>query len=1024
MRMTKQRRQQDARMNALHRKGYSLIEMAVAILIIGLLVAPLSDVYSNYLKHKKYEATLTNVQDVLSAIQGYRMANGVFPCPSGLNVARTSPNYGAPLNCTSAGPYAVAPAFGACDLVAGICIEQSLRVAVPAFDAFHQRVMMGAIPFRQLQIPEKKAYDGYGNRLVYVITQSMGDPAMVNTLNGGISIRDPSGKALVKPADSAVFAVFASGSDGVGGWTSEGGLHAPCTGAPGADAANCNLGFEGGAATLNAVFIDSYLSTAQGANHYDDFMMYFQSQPDPLWSYVTGTTNIKDLTDQSVGVGTTTPMASVQLDVAAATNAPVLSDGSNNTDSLLVYGTANAGNAGKADVDAICDASGANCFNPVQIGGDNTVAGKGMKCGASTYMTGIDTPNNGATGGADCAPVALSCPTGQVMNGIVNGVPTCIVVPINCTAMTGPSPGVNCPTVPVPATADGASVVFSQPSWDPNGCRSVTYTCTAGNWNKTADNAATCQLAACTNPACSCTTQFNANYTGTCVLQTCPNCSGGTTTTMTVNQCTCKANTQEVENCPSPWTGGTRKRTTTYNGQNCNGSTGNWNEAQCECSRPNTTTQNVACPAGYNSGSGVMTGTLDKNSCTYNYNTSYTACTCVPPNPATRQIAVACPSPAVGTGTQNQTFNSTLGVCAWENTGQIQNCSCPANSTETQACPSPWASGNQTRPITYGAAPICQQSVGLWDTSGCGCATNYTETEACPAPANGNRTRTHTFDPACAETISAWNETACSCPANSTQFQACPAPYTGGQQSRPVTYAAPPACTQSLGNWDTSACACSLPATATQILGCGAGYNQGGITQTATLNPTTCTYGAWSETGNNCACVSPSPSTTTAACGSCSSPWSGTQSCDTSFVNNPGVTCTWGSPGAPYGCTCDTTAQPYSQVHDCSLSPYNLECYQPNLADPDTGTVSNVAGAGTCTASAPVITHQGTCTLKQFTWVNGVANGSIVNPKPSGANILGAGCGCPQHQNTLGGQQDTCYSADPFNFNQYDCDCQ
>lgn len=1029
--------------------GYSLIEMAIAIVIIGLLFAPAADVYSTYTEYKKRDTTKTNVASVISAIQSYRRANGVFPCPSGLSVLRTDPAYGKAFDCTSTGPLSVAPAVGACDLTKGICIEKTKRASLLATGTpFQQRVVVGAVPFRQMQVPENSTYDGYGNRLVYVLTQSMGDITTLSTLNGAISIEDPTGKALVNPADSAIFAILSPGKDGVGGWSFEGGaVHVPCTGAIGADVANCNPGFEGQAPTMDAVIVDSYNAGAVGAAHYDDYVGYFQSLPDPLWRYISGTNNIQDLTDQSVGIGVNPASSSIQLDIASATTAPDVWDnltGANatNTDALLVYGVGGNGNAGKMQVDSVCDATGTNCFDPIHLGGTtpglNYQPGDpGMGCPSGQVMAGIDGTKSATTGGADCYALAMTCSPDPVTNetryvtGVVNGVPTCEKLLIPCPAANQPAPapgadGTTCPTISLSAAADGSSTYLAAPTWDPNGCRAVTYTCSKGNWSKTGDNGGICQLAASTNPPCDCTVQFNSNYTGTCVLTTSQNCSGGYTTTMTVNSCTCKANTQETQNCPSPWTGGTMKRTTTYSGQNCNGSVGNWNTQGCTCSLPNTTTTNVACPSGYNSGSGVMTGTLNKQTCTYSYTTNNSGCTCVSPSPNTRTIAVSCPPPSAGAGTQNQTFNATPGVCAWQNTGNVMGCTCPANTTESQACPSPWASGNQTRTMTYGSAPACNITYGAWDTSGCACTTNYTETEACPAPANGNRTRTHSFGagPTCTETISAWNESACTCPANSTQSQACPAPYTGGSQTRSITYGAPPTCTQTIGNWDSSACQCSLPATKTQIVGCPAGYNSGSITQTATLNNATCSYGGWVDTNNTCACVTPSPATQTIGCGSCASPWSGTQSCDQTFVNNPGTYCDWGAPGAPYGCVCDTTPQAYSQPHDCSG--LGLDCYYSNPADPDTGTVANVAGPGTCTAGTPNITHTGSCSSLGFTLQMEWTDGTTVASKPGTARFFPTGgCTCTEHRNWINSAQTVvCYNSSVSDLQIYHCSCK
>ncbi len=191
----------------LRKKGYTLIEMAVSMMVVGLIAAPAMSIYSNYTKTQKRLTTVQNIESVLSSIQTYRQKNGLFPCPAPLNVARGTASYGQDM-CqwpTPAAPTltATAPATGAC--ASGICVEASTRVAVPAFTAFQQRVVEGAIPFRELQIDEKLTYDGYGSRLIYAVTQSMDNITTLNSANGAISIHAAGGSSLINPADLGRF---------------------------------------------------------------------------------------------------------------------------------------------------------------------------------------------------------------------------------------------------------------------------------------------------------------------------------------------------------------------------------------------------------------------------------------------------------------------------------------------------------------------------------------------------------------------------------------------------------------------------------------------------------------------------------------------------------------------------------------------------------------------------------------------------------------------------------------------------
>lgn len=1030
-----------------HQRGYSLIEMAIALLVIGLLIAPIADVYSTYLKQQKREKTRNYVSEIMTAINTYRTAKGTFPCPAGLNLLRTNPLYGVPVDCTRTGPLAAAPAPGACDLAKGICIEATTRASLIATGTpYQQRVIVGAVPFRVLQIPEEKTYDGYGSRFVYVLTESMGDLQTMDTLNGGISIKDPTQtKSLTRPDDSAVYAIVSPGPDKVGGWGIEGAnVFRSCTGAVGADVANCNPGFEGGTPTTNALLVDGYESTALGATHFDDYMMYFDSQPDPLWRYIPGTNNIQDLTTKSVGIGVVTPTAGVQLDIAAATPQAgiVLDDGTQVTDSLLVYGYDSAnpgvGNNGKIEVDRICDATGANCFDPIHIGGSQ-VAGEGMNCVSATdSMAGIDVPGNAGTGGADCMPVTMACPTGKVLNGIVNGAANCVQIPKDCPSGTTVSAcGVNFTTTSIIASGGVFPATPQTVDTAQFGCQTAQWTCQIdGTLLRTTNNGLNCTG---TSTACDCSQQGSGYAPGACpgslVI-----CSGNSTDTRDYSACGCQADVVTHPNCPSPWTGGQEDVTTHYSMPGCTAST-TTSMANCQCSRPDPQQTNVPCVGPYNNGNAaIQSCPLDLATCTYSSSCTIdqSACQCIVPSPNTRTITgVTCPAPFAGTGSQDQIFNPTS--CQWEDTGTVYNCNCPADYQEQAACPSP-ALGQQIRQHTFGAAPTCTETITpvppAWDQSGCYCPADYTETAACDppySPAN-NKTRQHTYAaaPTCTETINpsppSWDISACVCPVDYDEILPCDPPYTGGTKKRHHTIGAMPTCTDTPdATWDISACQCSRPNPLLTDLGCGSGYNAGAKTLTQNLQAD-CTYDA-GTISNTCTCNPPVPNTQTVPCGSCASPWSGTQVCDETFDATPGV-CAWGSPGTPYGCTCDTTPTNYTQSHDCTQAPWDgYDCYDPD--QPDHVTVANTfTPPNTCTAGTPVVTPDGTCKLKDFKWQSvRFSSCCVTNAEKSGYNHLTDSCSCADHRATLsnpvpGTGSDVCVSYTSTDHNLYECNCQ
>ncbi len=873
------------------RGGYTLIEMAIAMVIVGLLIAPAAAVYSNWLQYQKQQTTRTNVQDLLSAIQLYRQKNGSFPCPSGLNVPRGNANYGAPVDCSYASMGA-APAVGSCSTTLpnqGICIEQSARTVfpiapkAPATLAYQQRVIMGGIPFRALQIPEKKAYDGYGSRIVYILTLSMGDPDYVNASDGAITIKDPTQtKFLTNPPDSAVFAVLSPGPDRVGGWTAEGGEFLPCNGATGADVVNCNPGLEAtGTPNTNALIVDGYASTAPGANHYDDYVAYFQSQADPLWRIIPGTQNIQDLTDKSVGIGVSA--ASGILDVKQASSVQgsgvTLSDGSVNQDSLLVYGTTTGGNSGAIQSDNICDANGANCFDPKIFGGDSATA---MKCTtARTYMSGLDVQGYNAGGatatatngqnGADCSTLQVLCsaPT-PILNGFhVDGTPNCVG------AGCGNSITTDCGNAVVLAGGpyvNGATVTLSNNNPATTGCESEKHTCTNGAWGTSfgKTNATYCSFtSSCSAAACSCTSLHNSNFTGTCTKQSCTNCGGGSTTTVTSDNCVCKSDVVTNPACPSPWTGGTYIKTVHYSGASCNSSTTN-NYSTCQCTKAATTSGPVACPAGYNNGTATQNCTLNAATCTYTCTTDLTGCSCIPQG---NQVTTTnCTAPATGTYTTTRVFNSTPGICAYGAPSTVYSCACPADAPGSAACTAPWTGGNYSYTMHYTLAnPTCNVTNINPNYSTCQCNLPTLHNNAACSPAGGynagNILQTKDRDMAQPNTCayqSSWQYAGTTCACNSqppiVDSRSCTSPWSG-TETRTNNFTNNPGVTcgyAGYGPWSGCTCDTTTPQACTVPQDCSlaAGYGpdcftevDGTGTYTNTYTPpSTCTAGSCNVT--------------------------------------------------------------------------------------------------------------------------------------------------------------------------------
>ncbi len=442
--------------------GFTLIEMAVVIVIIGILATMFTPLVNLYFKNERREETQNNIAEVNNALSGFLALYGRYPCPAPTNgVLRNQDEYGhedidpATGTCVESVPTAEGNWGGP---VGGTFVQESLRTDL----ATPPRVRVGMVPFRTLNLDEGDAYDGNGFRLTYAVTENLTVANTFNRAEGGITVRGGTGGILTEPDHSAHFIVISHGENAEGAFNKLGAQNA----CPGGDleSENCDL-------TDTPEYRVAERNTSNSANQIDDTIVYGTADNVPAWELedtLYQHVNFKPSGD--VGINLLPNMAPEdELHVLGTTRAiddpeTVEEEGRVFTENLCAY---------YASDDPMNANYRADCFPSSVIAG-LIADGEGMQCPAGKFMTGIQ---NGAP---ICEEeVIISCPTGTIMTGL-NGDGT-----LKCN--TPPPPG--CDAAPV--NICGNDVMMSSAShgeWrypqgsGNGGTQTKRYQCWNGTW--------------------------------------------------------------------------------------------------------------------------------------------------------------------------------------------------------------------------------------------------------------------------------------------------------------------------------------------------------------------------------------------------------------------------------------------------------------------------------------------------------------------------------------------------------------
>lgn len=156
-------------------RGFTLVEMAVVLAIVGLLLGGLLIPLSAQMDIRSFNETRQKMATTKEAIMGFALAKGRLPCPASPNVASSVAGAGTE-NCT---------------------------------------LDVGVVPWADLGTPE---LDAWGGRFTYVVTGALKNNILLSS-TGGLTVNNLSGTAV---GSGIPVVVISHGKNGLGAYLPDG----------------------------------------------------------------------------------------------------------------------------------------------------------------------------------------------------------------------------------------------------------------------------------------------------------------------------------------------------------------------------------------------------------------------------------------------------------------------------------------------------------------------------------------------------------------------------------------------------------------------------------------------------------------------------------------------------------------------------------------------------------------------------------------------------------------------------------
>lgn len=262
-------------------RGFTLIELAIVIIVISLLVVPSMKAFQTWQEQSRRTANQQRLAAVQQSLANFMLQYGRLPCPSSFIARSADADYErevVPL-CLNQDGKTYTPDGKGTFAATGRSTPKQIPPVNPD-------IIIGAVPVRDLGLPDSMREDAWGHLFTYAVSASE-----TTTLGGGagvIDVVDEHGHSVLPYAadrtnpdkistGTALYVLVGHGKDGKGAYLAHPGAAVtappvPCDSTPGLDNLNCS--FESKPASPFA-FRSAPFGNQAGSNWFDDSVVFY-----------------------------------------------------------------------------------------------------------------------------------------------------------------------------------------------------------------------------------------------------------------------------------------------------------------------------------------------------------------------------------------------------------------------------------------------------------------------------------------------------------------------------------------------------------------------------------------------------------------------------------------------------------------------------------------------------------------------------------------------------------------------------